>query len=71
VAGLTDEPHVTETLAGQMITGLVTSLMVTVKLILTVPQVFAAETETVVTPLLNTDPLPVPEPEPVVAPLKV
>jgi hypothetical protein len=53
------------------ITGASVSLTVTVKLHVAVPHRLVALTVTVVTPLLNTEPLPSPEPAPVVAPLKV
>lgn len=52
-------------------TGAVPSFSVTVKVVEAVPHAFTAFTTTVVTPVLNTDPLPVPLPLPVVAPLKV
>jgi hypothetical protein len=51
------------------ITGASVSFTVTVKLHVAVPHRLVAVTVTVVTPLLNTEPLPSPEPVPDVAPL--
>jgi hypothetical protein len=53
------------------ITGASVSFTVTVKLQVAVPHILVALTVTVVTPLLNTEPLPSPAPLPVVAPLSV
>ena len=53
------------------ITGGVLSFTLMVKLQVTVPQVLVADKVTLVTPLLNMEPLPLPDPLPVVAPEKL
>jgi hypothetical protein len=61
-------PHETVVFAGQVIDGCVLSVTVTLKEHVEVPQAFETVRVTVVTPRLNEVPLPVPVPEPVVAP---
>ena len=55
----------------QLIVGRIWSTTVTVKMHSAVPQELVAVKVTVVTPLLNVEPLPVPLPDPEVAPEKL
>src|SRR5436190_24115535 len=66
----TDEEHATPVFAGHVMEGTSLSLTVTVKEQLALPQLLAAVTVTLVVPLLNTEPLPVPVPLLEVAPEK-
>ena len=57
--------------AGHVIVGFCASTTVTVNVHDDIPQVFVAVKVTVVTPTLNVEPLPLPDPLPVVTPVNV
>ena len=67
----TSPGHSTVIFAGQVMVGFSVSLIVTVNVQVSAPQLFVAMISTLVVPILKNDPLPSPLPVPVVAPVKV